>query len=72
MCEAACNCLEATGLDMGAVDIRVQSNREGNRNSHRFIVCEINSAPALGQDGVVEYRKVIKKLIKIKTDENNI
>ncbi len=55
--KAATDCLTATGLDIGAVDIRVQS-----KNSH-FIVCEINSAPALGNYGIEKYKEVIKQLI---------
>ena len=66
MCKAAVLALESTGLDLGAVDIRVQSNKQDNP---QFIVCEINSAPALGYEGVVEYRKVIKKLIENKVNE---
>jgi glutathione synthase/RimK-type ligase-like ATP-grasp enzyme len=61
--EAAVNCLKATGLNIGAVDIRVQSNKTDNP---KFIVCEINSAPALGDMGVEKYKEVIKQLIDAK------
>lgn len=71
ICEASMLALEATGLDIGAVDIRVQSNKEDNP---KFIVCEINSAPALGNEGIIKYRKVIKELVNNKINErrNNL
>ena len=64
--KAAIDCLKATGLDIGAVDIRVQSNDKDNPS---FIVCEINSAPALGDYGIEQYKEVIKKLINNKANE---
>jgi glutathione synthase/RimK-type ligase-like ATP-grasp enzyme len=63
--KAACDALKATGLDIGAVDIRVQSNKQ---TSPKFIVCEINSAPALGDLGVEKYKEVITKLINTKAN----
>jgi hypothetical protein len=63
MCKAAVDALESTGLDLGAVDIRVQSNTQ---DDPKFIVCEINSAPALGEVGVEMYKDVIKKIIEYK------
>lgn len=61
--KAAIDALESTGLDIGAVDIRVQSNKE---KSPKFIVCEINSAPTLGEMGVGIYKNVIATIIKNK------
>jgi glutathione synthase/RimK-type ligase-like ATP-grasp enzyme len=61
--KVATDCLEATGLDIGAVDIRIQSSKEENP---KFIICEINSAPALGDYGITVYREIIKQLIKNK------
>jgi len=61
--KAACNCVNSTGLDIGAVDIRVQSNTQ---RDPKFIVCEINSAPALGDLGIIKYKEVITKLINNK------
>lgn len=58
--KAALDCLDATGLDIGACDIRVQSSRHSNP---KFIVCEINSAPALMKLGIEKYRESIKTLI---------
>jgi glutathione synthase/RimK-type ligase-like ATP-grasp enzyme len=65
---AAINALESTGLDIGAVDIRVQSS---HKRKPKFIVCEINSAPALGEMGIGIYRNTIKKLIATKRNESN-
>jgi len=64
--KAAIDALESTGLDIGAVDIRVQSN---SKKDPKFIVCEINSAPALGEQGVQIYRNTIKQLINLKKHE---
>jgi glutathione synthase/RimK-type ligase-like ATP-grasp enzyme len=64
--DAAIKALKSTKLDIGAVDIRVQSNRHAKP---AFIVCEINSAPALGDDGIEEYKKVIASIIKYKAHE---
>lgn len=58
--KAAIDCITSTGLDIGACDIRVQSAKE---DSPKFIVCEINSAPALGEYGIEKYKEVIKQLI---------
>jgi glutathione synthase/RimK-type ligase-like ATP-grasp enzyme len=63
MKEAALNALVYTKLDIGAVDIRVQSNKQ---DDPRFIVCEINSAPALGEVGINKYKEELSNLIKIK------
>lgn len=64
--KAAIDCIEATGLDIGAVDIRVQSNTQ---EDPKFIVCEINSAPALGDLGIEVYKDTISKIIKNKANE---
>lgn len=66
MKEAAINALNCTGLDIGAVDIRVQSNEQ---EDPKFIVCEINSAPALGEVGISKYKEEITKLINNKANE---
>jgi glutathione synthase/RimK-type ligase-like ATP-grasp enzyme len=68
MCKQAKNALEATGLDIGAVDIRVQSNEVKNP---KFIVCEINSAPALGTMGIERYKDILTKLINNKYERDN-
>jgi len=69
MCTHAINALTSTGLDIGAVDIRVQSNETKNP---KFIVCEINSAPALGEVGIEKYRETIATLINNKYGKNNM
>lgn len=64
MKKAAENALKATKLDIGAVDIRVQSNK--NEKDPKFIVCEINSAPALGDIGIEKYKEEIIKILQSK------
>lgn len=68
MCKAAVDALTSTGLDIGAVDIRVQSNTQ---DDPKFIVCEINSAPALGEVGIEKYKEVIKTIIDYKKNGRN-
>lgn len=48
----------AVGLDIGAVDVRVQANRDS-----KYIILEVNSAPSLGEIGVQKYKEQILKLI---------
>jgi glutathione synthase/RimK-type ligase-like ATP-grasp enzyme len=54
--------LKATGLNLGACDVRV--NKKGD-----FIICEINSAPALGELGIEQYRDHLNKLIQWKIQD---
>ncbi len=51
--------LKATGLDLGACDVRVQSSKKSNPD---FIICEINSAPSFGEKTLEHYKKEIRKL----------
>lgn len=55
-CIAAKN---AVGLDIAAVDVKVQTKKE----SPKFIILETNSAPALGAAGIIQYTKMLKKMI---------
>lgn len=57
--------MKAVNLDLGTVDVRVKSKITMNNKSKNpdFIICEVNSAPALGEQGVEVYREVIQKLI---------
>ena len=64
---AAIGALHSTGLDIGAVDIRVQSSKI---EKPEFIVCEINSAPALGGRGIEVYKKEIALIINFKHNGN--
>jgi len=59
--------VRAVGLDMAAVDIRVQStiNKKGNkRESSNFVILETNSAPGLGDIGKDMYKNQIVKMLK--------
>jgi glutathione synthase/RimK-type ligase-like ATP-grasp enzyme len=58
LCREACKAIKSCGLDIGAVDIRVSS-----QDTTQFIVCEVNSAPALGEEGIDKYREIIKKVL---------
>lgn len=56
--------LEAVHLDIGAVDVKVQSSKE---LTPKWIILEINSAPALGEDSIIRYKEVLNLLI-----DNNV
>ena len=57
------NALEAVGLDIGSVDLRCQSPKKDNP---KFIIVEINSAPALQSIGIEKYRTVLSDIISKK------
>lgn len=62
-CIKAC---AAVGLDIAAIDVRVQSNLDEGGNRRRacdFIILETNSAPALGEVGQRVYGDKINQLI---------
>jgi glutathione synthase/RimK-type ligase-like ATP-grasp enzyme len=61
--------LNAVGLDVGAVDLRVQSatHKDGSlRKDPEFIVIEINSAPSFGEVTSQKYIEILPKLINEK------
>ena len=58
--------LNSVGLDVGAVDLRIQSatDSDGNRrNNPDFIVVEINSAPSLGTVTTEKYIEHLPKIV---------
>lgn len=61
ICEHAIRAIKATGLTIGAVDVRCKSNTS---NENDFIVLEVNSAPELGSVGTEKYFEVLTKIIK--------
>lgn len=63
--EAECvKALNAVGLDIGACDVKVQSEKGHNRNGNpEFIVLEINSAPACAERTLIEYEKQLRKML---------
>lgn len=61
--------LKAVGLDVGAVDLRVQSGKSNTKVSSKdpkFVVIEINSAPSFGDLTAVKYLEEIPKIIQHK------
>lgn len=63
--------LNAVGLDVGAVDLKIQSetDRDGNkRKSPDFIVIEINSAPSFGEQTLLKYIERLPIIVKRKYD----
>lgn len=61
--------LNAVGLDFGACDVRVQGSTNGDgerRESPKFIIVEINSAPSFGEVTAEKYKKELPKILKSK------
>lgn len=57
--------LNAVGLDIGACDVRVQSNEQAGENSPKFTICEINSAPSFGELTSEKYINELNKICAI-------
>lgn len=55
--------LNAVGLDLGACDVRVQS--EQDRGTPDFIICEINSAPSFGELTSEKYKQQLERICAI-------
>jgi glutathione synthase/RimK-type ligase-like ATP-grasp enzyme len=65
--------LKSVGLDIGAVDLKVQSSKdkEGKkRKDPDFFIIEINSAPSLGRITAEVYKKELPKVLEHKYDRN--
>jgi glutathione synthase/RimK-type ligase-like ATP-grasp enzyme len=58
ICRAAINAITSVGLDIGCADIRVSGE-----DTSRFIVLEVNSAPALAEIGLNAYKENIKQVL---------
>lgn len=59
--------LQAVGLDLGAIDVRVQSSKDKNgnlRENPEFIILETNSAPSFGEITTIKYISEIKNLLQ--------
>jgi len=65
--------LNAVGLDFGAIDLRIQSAKKSNgdvRETPKFIVVEINSAPSFGDKTEEAYIQEIPKMLRDKYNKN--
>ena len=63
---ASVKALESVGLDIGAVDLKIQSSTDNHGNARKypkFIVIEINSAPSFGEVTELKYLEEIPKLL---------
>lgn len=62
--EECVKALNAVGLDIGACDIKVQSEKGRDRGGNpEFIILEINSAPSFGNQTLIEYEKQLRKML---------
>jgi len=67
--EHSVRALKAVGLDVGAVDLRIQSSKTEKgkvRENPDFIIVEINSAPSFGDITSQKYIEQIPKILKRK------
>lgn len=55
--------LKAVGLDIGCIDLRCQGS---NKKKPEFIIVEVNSAPALAEQGIIAYREKLYNIINNK------
>jgi hypothetical protein len=65
----AVKALVSVGLDVGALDVRVQSAKDGDGNTiknPKWIIIETNSAPGLADVGLQKYVDIIPQLISEK------
>lgn len=61
--------LNSVGLDVGALDVRVQSKLDSKgrqRENPDFVILETNSAPSFGEITEEKYREIIPVIIKSK------
>jgi len=63
--EAECvKALNAVGLDIGACDVKVQSEKGHDRGGNpEFIILEINSAPSCGNVTLIKYEEQLRKML---------
>lgn len=62
--EECVKALNAVGLDIGACDVKVQSEKGHDRNSNpEFIILEINSGASMGEITLVKYEEQLRKML---------
>ena len=62
--EQSANALSSVGLDIGAIDVRVQSS---DKDEPKFIILETNSAPSFGDITLLKYKEELPLLINYKS-----
>lgn len=62
--EECVKALNAVGLDVGACDVKVQSEKNYDRGGNpEFIILEINSAPSMGEITLIKYKEMLSELV---------
>lgn len=64
--EESVKALNAVGLDMGAIDLRIQSSK---KKKPKFIIVEINSAPSFGEITLEKYKEQIPLILNEKYEK---
>ena len=64
--EAECvKALNAVGLDIGACDVKVQSEKDHDRGGNpEFIILEINSGASMGSVTLIKYEEQLRKMVQ--------
>ena len=63
--EECVKALNAVGLDIGACDVKVQSEKNNDRGGNpEFIVMEVNSAASMAERTLIEYEKQLRKMVQ--------
>lgn len=61
--EECVKALNAVGLDIGACDIKIQSEKNRDRGGNpEFIILEINSGPSMGEITLIKYEEQLRKM----------
>lgn len=70
----AVKAIRSVGLDIGAVDVRVEHTETKNgkrKETPRFVIIETNSAPSFGEITKVLYKKTINEILLNKYKKNS-
>jgi glutathione synthase/RimK-type ligase-like ATP-grasp enzyme len=65
--------LQAVGLDVGAIDVKVQSAKDSKdrvRQDPKFIILETNSAPSFGKITLEKYAREIPQILLRKANQD--
>jgi glutathione synthase/RimK-type ligase-like ATP-grasp enzyme len=62
--EESVKAMKSLGLDICSVDMKVQSEKNKDRGGNpEFIILECNSASSMGERTLIEYEKILRKIV---------
>ena len=68
ICEHCIKALQALKLDIGAVDLKIQTDKTSKnkvRENQQYIILEINSAPSMGDITLIKYKEELINLTNV-------